>query len=61
MQGGGPGGGTYAAVVVVRKREALKPDGESHIARAHDVLDLEVEELGREAELLNDACVLARC
>lgn len=40
--------------------ESLQANGELHVAGADDVLDLEVGELGIEAELLNDASVLAR-
>ena len=41
--------------------EALQTDGELHVARPDDVLDLEVCEFRIEAQLLNDARVLARC
>ena len=40
------------------KGETLETNGESHIARAYDVLNLAIEELGGESELLDDASVL---
>ena len=40
--------------------KAFKTDWELDVARADDVLDLEISELGIEAELLNDSCVFAR-
>lgn len=39
--------------------KALEADGESNVAGAHDVLDLEIGELGVEAELLDDAGIFA--
>lgn len=41
----------------MRVGEALEPDRELDVARADDVLDLELGELGVEAELLDDARV----
>ena len=40
--------------------KTLQTDGELDVARADDVLDLELRELGVEAQLLHDARVLAR-
>lgn len=51
----------YARKVAVRECEAFETDGELDVARSDNVLDLKVHELGREAELLDDAGVLARC
>ena len=48
------------AEVVMLGRKTLQTDGELDVARADNVLDLEVGELGIEAELLDDAGVLAR-
>lgn len=48
------------AEVVVFGRETLEADRELDVARADDVLDLEVGELGVEAELLDDTGVLSR-
>ncbi len=42
-------------------RKTLETDGEVDVTRADDVLDLELGELRVEAELLDDARVLARC
>jgi hypothetical protein len=39
--------------------QALETDGEAHVARADNVLDLELAELGLEPELLDDAGVLS--
>ena len=40
------------------ENESLESDGELDIARAHHVLDLEVFELCRKSQLLDDSCVL---
>lgn len=40
--------------------KAFKTNGELDIARSHNVLDLEIRELGVEAEFLDDASILAR-
>lgn len=50
-----------AREVVMGAGKTLETDRELDVARANDVLDLEVGELGVEAELLDDARVLARC
>ena len=42
------------------RRKAFETDWELDIARADDVLDLEIRELGVEAELLDDTCVFTR-
>ena len=42
------------------RRKAFKTNWELYIARADDVLDLEIRELGVEAKLLDDPCVFAR-
>jgi hypothetical protein len=46
---------------VVTACQAFETDGELDVARANNVLDLEVRELRVEAELLDDASVLAAC
>lgn len=48
------------AEVVMLGGQTLEADGELDVARADNVLDLEVGELGVEAELLDDARILAR-
>lgn len=48
------------AEVVMLGSQTLEADGELDVARADNVLDLEVGELGIEAELLDDARILAR-
>lgn len=45
---------------VMATGKALKTDGELDVARADNVLDLEVGELGVETKLLDDARILAR-
>jgi len=52
--------GLVRAEVVMLGRKTLQADGELDVARTDNVLDLEVGELGVEAELLDDARVLAR-
>lgn len=47
------------AEIVVARRKTLEPNGELDVARADNILDLEVRELGVEAELLDDTRVLA--
>jgi len=47
------------AEIVVARRKTLEPNGELDVARADNVLDLEVRELRVEAELLDDTRVLA--
>ena len=42
------------------RRKAFKTDWELDVARADDVLDLEVRELSVEAKLLDDTCVFTR-
>ena len=49
-----------AGEVVMGAGKALETDGELDVARANNVLDLEVGEFGIEAQLLDDARVLAR-
>lgn len=46
--------------VVMLGSQALKADGELDVARADNVLDLEVGELGVETKLLDDTRILAR-
>jgi hypothetical protein len=46
--------------VVMLGRKTFEADGELDVARSDNVLDLEIGELGVEAELLDDAGVLAR-
>ena len=46
--------------MVMTRRKALQTDGELDIARADNVLDLEVRELGVKAKLLDDSCVFTR-
>ena len=48
------------AEVVVLGRQTLQTDGELDVARANNVLNLEVGELGTEAELLDDSSIFAR-
>lgn len=47
------------AEVVMATRQTLQTDGELDVARADDVLDLEIRELGIEAKFLDDTRVLA--
>ena len=47
------------AELSVRVRETLETNRELDVARADDVLDLELGELGVEAELLHDTRILA--
>ena len=47
--------------MVVTRRKAFKTDWELDVARANNVLNLEIRELSVEPELLNDSCVFARC
>jgi len=49
------------AEVVMARSQTLQTDGKFDIAGADDVLDLEVRELGVEAELLDDTGILAGC
>lgn len=51
--------GLVGAEVVMLGSKTLQTDGELDVARTHNVLDLEVGELGVEAELLNDTGILA--
>ena len=48
------------AKVVVTRRKAFETNWELDIARADNVLDLEIRELSVEAKLLNDTCVFTR-
>src|SRR5437868_2074162 len=48
------------AEVVMAGGEPFQTNGELDVARADNVLDLEVGELGIEAELLDDSSVFAR-
>ena len=41
--------------------EALQTDREFNVAGSDDILNLEFRKLGIKAELLDDACVFARC
>lgn len=43
------------------ERETFESDREADVAAADNVLDLELAELAVESQLLDDACVLARC
>jgi hypothetical protein len=49
------------AEVVMAWRKTFQANGELDVARADDVLDLEVGELGVETELLDDASILSWC
>lgn len=51
---------TYRTEVTVGVGETFKTNREPHIARAHNVLDFEISELGLESQLLNDSRVFAR-
>ena len=42
------------------RRKTFKADRELDIARADDVLNLEIRELGVKAKLLDDSCVFTR-
>ena len=46
--------------MMMARRKALETDGELDIARADNVLDLEVRELGVKPEFLDDSCVFTR-
>jgi len=48
------------AEVMMARSKTFKTDWKLDIARADDVLDLEVGELGIESELLNDSRILSR-
>ena len=48
------------AKVMVTRRKAFETNWELDIARADNVLDLEIRELSVEAKLLNDTCVFTR-
>lgn len=50
---------TYGTKVSVRISQTFQSNRESHIAWAHNVLDLEVCEFAREAQLLNNSCIFA--
>eukprot|EP00960_Hanusia_phi_P060127 764413-Hanusia_phi.AAC.5 len=52
--------GLVAAIVLMGIRKLLQTNGEAHIARSNNVLDLELSELRAESELLNDASKLPR-
>lgn len=52
--------GFVGTEVVMARSQTFETDGELDIARTDNVLDLEVGELGVEAELLDDTGVLAR-
>ena len=47
------------AEIVMAGRKTFQTNGELDVARAHDVLNLEVGELGIETELLDDASILS--
>lgn len=53
--------GLVGAEIVMARRKTFQTNGELDVARADNVLDLEVGELGVETELLNDARILSRC
>ena len=48
------------AKVVVTGRKTFETNWKLDIARADNVLDLEIRELSVEAKLLNDTCVFTR-
>jgi hypothetical protein len=50
---------TYTRKITMRKGQALQSNRKLDIARCDNVLDLKVGELGREAKLLDDACVFS--
>ena len=52
--------GFVGAEVVVLGSQTLETDRELDVARADDVLDLEIRKLGVETKLLNDTGILAR-
>ena len=43
------------------RRKAFKTDWELDVARADDVLDLEIRKFSVKAELLDNSCVFAGC
>lgn len=49
------------AEVVMATRETLKTDGELDVAGSDNVLDLEIRELGIEAEFLDNTSVFPGC
>lgn len=49
------------AELLVSENQTFQPDGEPHVTAPNHVLDLEVQELGREPKLLHHACVLSGC
>jgi hypothetical protein len=51
--------GFVGAEVMMARSETFQSDGKLDVARADDVLNLEVRELGIETKLLDDACILA--
>ena len=61
LPGAGPPTRDSPAELLVGQHEAFQPDGELHVTAAHHVLDLEVQELGWEAQLLHDPGILPRC
>lgn len=52
--------GLIRAELSVRVRKSLQTNGELNVTGAHDVLNLELGELGVEAKLLDDTRILAR-
>lgn len=52
--------GLVGAEVVMAARQTLQTDGELDVARAYDVLDLEIRKLCVEPQLLDDSRVFAR-
>jgi hypothetical protein len=52
--------GLVGAETVMLRAETLKTNGKLDVARTDNILDLEVRELGIEAQLLDDASILAR-
>lgn len=49
------------AELLVGQDQSLQSDGEADVAAGHHVLDLEVQEAGREAKLLHHSSVFPSC
>jgi hypothetical protein len=53
--------GLVGAEIVMARCQTFETNGELDVARADNVLDLEIGELGIEAEFLDDSRILAGC
>lgn len=52
---------TYRAEMTVRVSKTFKSNWEAHITRANNILNLEIGELARKAQLLNDTSIFTCC